>query len=142
MSRAYKGAGTCPIGNAAKNATAGVVGPQDAPPLTLADFTREVSLIGAERLPSAFTRSDGATLLYQGVANTIYGEPSTGKSWIALMAAIEQIRAGGQVLWWDAEDQPTTLARRLSLLRATDLIGHPSLLWAIRRPEQTPDSDR
>ena len=98
-------------------------------PLTLADFTREVSLIGAERLPSAFTRSDGATLLYQGVANTLYGEPSTGKSWIALMAAIEQIRAGGQVLWWDAEDQPTTLARRLSLLRATDLIGHPSLLW-------------
>ena len=46
------------------------------------------------------------------------------------MAAIQQIGRGGMVLWWDNEDRPQTLARRLQLLRATNLIGHPNLLWA------------
>ena len=103
----------------------------DTPPagLTLADFEQEVSLVDVERLPSAFERLDGATLLYKGVANTLYGEPSTGKSWIALMVAIQQLRAGRRVIWWDSEDRASTLARRLQLLRATDLIGHPNLKW-------------
>ena len=105
--------------------------PQDTPAegLTLADFRQEVSLLDVERLPSAFERLDGATLLYKGVANTLYGEPSTGKSWIALMVAIQQLRAGRRVIWWDSEDRASTLARRLQLLRATDLIGHPNLKW-------------
>ena len=105
--------------------------PQDTPAegLTLADFRQEVSLLDVERLPSAFERLDGATLLYEGVANTLYGEPSTGKSWIALMVAIQQLRAGRRVIWWDSEDRASTLARRLQLLRATDLIGHPNLKW-------------
>ena len=98
--------------------------------LTLADFEQEVSLLDVERLPSALERLDGETLLYQGLDNTIYGEVSIGKSWLALMAAIQQLRAGARVIWWDAEDKPTTLARRLQLLKATNLIGHYDLKWA------------
>ena len=97
---------------------------------TLADFTREVSLLGVEPLPAVLERSDGATLFYEARVNTLYGEPAGGKTWIAMMAAIQQIRRNGVVLWWDAEDRPQTFARRLQLLRATDLIGHPNLIWA------------
>ena len=97
--------------------------------LSFADFGQEITLLNVERLPSAFVRSDGETLLYEGVANSIYGEPSTGKSWIALMAVIQQLRAGRRVIWWDNEDRATTLAKRLQLLRATDLIGVENLAW-------------
>ena len=97
--------------------------------LTFADFGQEVTLLDVERLPSAFVRDDGETLLYEGVANTIFGEPSSGKSWIALMAVIQQLRAGRRVIWWDNEDRASTLAKRLQLLRATDLIGTPELAF-------------
>ena len=96
---------------------------------TLADFEREVSLSSIIDLPSAFERMDGATLLYEGLDNTIYGEMSIGKSWLALMVAIQRLRAGARVLWLDAEDKPATLARRLQLLKATNFIGHPDLKW-------------
>ena len=97
--------------------------------LTFADFGQEITLLDADRMPSAFVRSDGGTLLYEGVANTIYGEPSSGKSWIALMAVIQQLRAKRRCIWWDNEDQAVTLAKRLQLLRATDLIGVDNLAW-------------
>ena len=97
--------------------------------LTFADFGQEITLLDVERLPSAFVRDDGETLLYEGVANTIFGEPSSAKSWIALMATIQQLRAGRHVIWWDNEDRASTVARRLQLLRATDLIGIESLAF-------------
>ena len=97
--------------------------------LTFADFGQEVTLLDVERLPSAFVREDGETLLYEGLANTIFGEPSSGKSWIALMAVIQQLRAGRRVIWWDNEDRASTLAKRMQLLRATDLIGIEALAW-------------
>ena len=92
--------------------------------LDFASFGQEVTLLDVEKLPSAFMREDNETLLYEGVANTIFGEPSSAKSWIGLMAVIQQLRAGRRVIWWDNEDRATTLARRLQLLRATELIGH------------------
>ena len=98
--------------------------------LTFADFGQEITLQDVERLPSAFVRDDGETLLYEGVANTIFGEPSSGKSWIALMAAIQQLRAGRRVIWWDNEDRATTIARRLKILGAADLIGVEALAFA------------
>ena len=97
--------------------------------LTFADFGQEVTLLDVDRLPSAFVRADGETLLYEGLANTIYGEPSTGKSWIALMAVIQNLRAGRRVIWWDNEDRATTLARRLQILRTTNFIGVEDLAW-------------
>ena len=92
-------------------------------------FGEEITLLDVERLPSAFVRDDGETLLYEGVANTIFGEVSSAKSWLGLMAAIQRLRAGRRVIWWDNEDKATTVATRLQLLRATDLIGAPEMVF-------------
>ena len=97
--------------------------------LTFADFGQKVTLMDVERLPSAFVRVDNETILYEGLANIIFGEPSSCKSFVALMAAIQRLRAGRRVIWWDNEDRATTLARRLQLLKATDLIGCPELAF-------------
>ena len=103
---------------------------EPAAELTFADFRQEVTLRDVARLPSAFMREDNETLLYEGKANTIFGEPSSAKSWIGLMAAIQQLRAGRRVIWWDNEDRADTQARRLQILRAEELIGIESFAFA------------
>ena len=103
---------------------------EPAAELAFADFVQEITLQAVERLPSAFVRDDGETLLYQGVSNTIFGEPSSAKSWIGLMAVIQQLRAGKRCLWWDNEDRASTIARRLKILGAEDLIGIEALTFA------------
>ena len=80
---------------------------------------KDVKIKGdGERLPALLTRSDGATLLYTGKLNTLFGEPGTGKSWVALIASNEVILGGGRVVWWDFEDSPDTIARRGEALGA------------------------
>ena len=51
-----------------------------------ASFGEEITLLDVDRLPSAFVRDDGETLLYEGLYNTMFGEPSCGKSWGGLMS--------------------------------------------------------
>ena len=100
-----------------------------APPtdLTRADYRLEISLADEPKPPALLTRSDGATLLYEGRFNTIYGETAMGKTWLAVMSLIPHLRRGGKAVWIDNEDRPKTLAERLQALRATDLIGAPGL---------------
>ena len=52
-------------------------------------------------IPAVLRRSDGATLLYEGWLNSIFGEPGMAKSWVALMAVIQALRSGARVAWWD-----------------------------------------
>ena len=94
-----------------------------------ASFQEEITLLDVARLPSAFVRDDLETLLYEGVANTIFGEVSSAKSWTGLMSVIQRLHAGRRVIWWDNEDHGTTVAKRLELLRASDLIGAPELIF-------------
>ena len=94
-----------------------------------ASFQEEITLLDVARLPSAFVRDDLETLLYEGVANTIFGEVSSAKSWTGLMSVIQQLHAGRRVIWWDNEDHGTTVAKRLELLRASDLIGAPEMVF-------------
>ena len=124
--------------HAADNPSTDALDLASAPSLTLADFQREVTLMDVERLPAAFERTDGATLLYQGRFNTLYGEAAVGKTWVALMAVIQQIKAGGNVLWWDAEDRPETLAKRLAILKGTHYIGIPQLAWVSGELQDSP----
>ena len=79
-------------------------------------LTPEVVLADTEKLPALWKRDDGETLLYAQRVNGLYGEPSVGKSWLALMVALSAIKKGGNVLWLDFEDKPNTLARRAALL--------------------------
>ena len=106
--------------------------------LSFADFGQELSLVDMELLPSALERSDGATLLYEGKANTIYGEPSSCKSWIGLMTVIHCLRAGRRVIWWDAEETANTIARRMAVLRATNFIGAPDLAFRTGDMQDSP----
>ena len=97
--------------------------------LTFASFGQTVTLAASERLPAAFVRSDGATLLYEGRGNSFFGEPSSCKSFCALMVVIQQLKAGRRCIWWDNEDRATSLAKRLQILGEEDLIGHEALAW-------------
>ena len=85
---------------------------------------------GLEKLPALLQRADGETLLYAGKLNSVYGEPGTGKSWLALITANEVILGGGRGAWWDFEDSPDTLARRGEALGAlTHLQDQGSFLF-------------
>ena len=66
---------------------------------TFESLTPVVELTETEKLPALWKRDDGETLLYAKRVNALYGEPSVGKSWLALMVAISAIKKGGNVLW-------------------------------------------
>ena len=67
--------------------------------------------------PSAMlTRKDGATLLYEGKLNFIFGTPGSGKSWVALYCVQETLLQGHRVIYWDHEDTASTLKRRASVI--------------------------
>lgn len=69
--------------------------------------------------PGVLHRADGAGLLYPGTVNYLIGEPESGKSLVALLAAVATVEAGGRVLVLDYEDTAPPLARRLLALGAT-----------------------
>ena len=90
-------------------------------------LAQPVSLTDPPDLPAILSRDDGRLVLYESRLNSVFGEPSVGKTWVAIMAAIEAIRNGSNVLWWDFEDRASTLATRLAALGADDLIENPAL---------------
>ena len=75
--------------------------------------TLPITLSSEPTVPAVLSRNDGATLLYEGRLNTLFGEPGTGKTWVAIMTLISAVRNGAFVAWWDHEDRPATLAARL-----------------------------
>lgn len=74
--------------------------------------------------------ADAAGLFYTAAVNTVQGEPGTGKSWLALYVAAEQITRGNNVLIIDYEDSPaTTVTRLVALGVGVDLIGAHLRYW-------------
>lgn len=63
--------------------------------------------------PDILQRTDGACLLYSGKTHWFQGEPESGKTWVAVAAASQVLRAGGRVLWIDFEDDERTVVARL-----------------------------
>ena len=81
-----------------------------------------VDLDGAEGEgppPTVLHRTDGLALFYPGMVNTIQGEPSSGKSWLALMACCEEITDGRHVLYLDFEADKRSVRARLRALGLT-----------------------
>lgn len=71
--------------------------------------------------PNTLHREDGEALLYAGHVNVIYGDPETGKTWVALAAAVEAIQNGGRALLLDMDNNgPASTVHRLRLLGLTD----------------------
>ena len=68
--------------------------------------------------PEIMRRSDGPSLLYPGKVHSFHGESESGKSWLALIAAVEVLGDDGQVLFIDHESDAETVCERLVLLGA------------------------
>ena len=69
-----------------------------------------------ELRPTLLRRVDGVPLLYLGKVNSFMGEPESGKTWGALMAAQEAIAASQRVLYIDFENGWRTIVQRLLAL--------------------------
>jgi hypothetical protein len=68
--------------------------------------------------PDFLTRTDGRSLFYAGKMHVLQAEPSSGKTWIALLAALEVLGIGGSVVYLDYEDSARGILGRLLALGA------------------------
>ncbi len=62
----------------------------------------------------------GGTLFYQGSTHVLFGHGGVGKTYIFLVAARDEIRNDGRVLFFDYETGASTIKRRLDALGFTD----------------------
>lgn len=69
--------------------------------------------------PDVLTRDDGHALFYAGQVNYVFGDPESGKTWIALAAVAETLRSGGTALVVDIDHNGTgPTVSRLQMLGA------------------------
>lgn len=69
--------------------------------------------------PTMLHRTDGVALLYDGAVHVIAGESESGKTWLALCAALELIQDNQRVVFIDFEDRADRVIGRLLGLGAT-----------------------
>jgi hypothetical protein len=98
-------------------------------PLDLAHVVDQVAAgIDGRPQPTALLREDGAGLIYPGMVNGLHGESGSGKTWIALHACVQEMRAGRAVAYIDHEGDPRSIVARLLDLGVTsDQIVHQFL---------------
>lgn len=93
---------------------------EEAAPWSPADVTSIVNGIiagtVARTVPEVLFREDQHALLYPGKVNGIHGDSGSGKTWTALYASAQVIRAGGLVVYVDMEDSPIDVITRLLAL--------------------------
>lgn len=74
--------------------------------------------------PDILKRNDGQGLFYRGKTNGVHAESGSGKTWLLLIAAKQEIEAGNNVFYIDYEDSPQSLIMRLLALSVdADSIG-------------------
>lgn len=77
-----------------------------------------------EIVPTIFQREDGQALIYPGLSHSFAGEPTSGKTMTALVAAAQLLAAGGRVLMVDYEGNRRVVGSRLRALGADpDTVG-------------------
>lgn len=64
-------------------------------------------------------RQDGFPIFYAEKLNSIIGESESGKTWVALLAVVQEIRAGNTVAMLDYEDSLMSILVRLVTLGLT-----------------------
>ena len=70
-------------------------------------------------VPEYCTRDDGAKLIYPAQLNVLYGDPESGKTWIALAAAVETLNDGKRILIMDLDHNgPSATISRLVAMGA------------------------
>jgi hypothetical protein len=70
--------------------------------------------------PELLQRADGACLFYPQRINALYGESGSGKTWVAMTTAAQQIAKGNRVLFLDFEDHPGSVTDRMRQLGCAD----------------------
>ncbi len=75
--------------------------------------------------PTVGARDDGPGLFYPGKAHTIASEAEGGKTWLALHAIAQEIKAGHGAILIDLEDDEASAAGRLTAMgaAAADITG-------------------
>lgn len=69
--------------------------------------------------PAVLTRTDDICIFYRGKRNELYGDPEGGKTMLAMAAAAQELRDGGNALFIDADGNgPAETAERLLMLGA------------------------
>ncbi|MFI2666682.1 AAA family ATPase [Micromonospora carbonacea] len=88
---------------------------------------------------TVLARTDGFKLFYPGKVHSVFGESGSMKTWMALLAAVQEIQADHRVMYIDYEDSPNAVLRRLKLFGLTDeqLIGY----FEYRHPNARIDDD-
>lgn len=118
-------------------------GPTTGPitPTTWAPVDLELVLAGEylDPPPTMLHRTDGVPLLYDGAVHTISGESESGKTWLTLLAALQLLEAGDNVVFIDFEDRADRVIARLMALGATpqQIRDH----FAYIRPDRPLDDD-
>jgi KaiC/GvpD/RAD55 family RecA-like ATPase len=84
--------------------------------LDMPDMAQVIAGDISQEQPTILTRDDGQALFYAGKMHVLQAEPSSGKSWIALFAAIEILHMGGSVVYLDYEDSSSGIVGRLLAL--------------------------
>lgn len=69
--------------------------------------------------PTVGHRDDGIGLFYPGKVSSIASESEAGKTWLALLACLQELTAGRHVLYVDFEDDAGGVVGRLLALGAT-----------------------
>lgn len=68
--------------------------------------------------PTVLARDDGNCLFYPGKVNGLLGESESGKTWVVLLAVVQQLEQLRKVLYIDCEDTASGLVARLQTLGA------------------------
>ena len=88
--------------------------------------------------PTVCARTDGQCLFYPKAINILMGLPSAGKSWVAQLAAKQEIEAGYHVIYLDWEDSLDRVVYRLIHVFGV----HPEVVavyFHYRQPSGKPD---
>lgn len=77
--------------------------------------------------PTILARDDGNHLFYEGLVNVVFGDPESGKTWLALAAVATQLRRGAKatVVDLDHNGMAAIVTRLLDLGAPTDRLTNP-----------------
>lgn len=70
--------------------------------------------------PSVLERDDGKCVFYPGRVNLMFGLSESGKTWVSMWAAAQEMGKGDRVLYVDLEDEPIGTISRLRVLGVGD----------------------
>lgn len=90
--------------------------------------------------PEILARDDDNALFYREQVNSLFGEPESGKTWIALAAAAETLAEGGSavVIDLDHNGMLSTVSRLLSLGASKDALANFSQFRYVE-PDDRPE---